>query len=162
MQQSLEALLSPVAISQGCTLYDIEYVKEGGDRILRLFIDKEGGVDLEDCEKVSRAAEVVLDEHDPIPTAYRLQVGSPGVERKLAKPEHYARYVGQKIALKLFAPYAPPSGVDETVTETGRKKFTGKLKSFDKNDNTIILTDEDAHEWTFDLKQISACRLVVF
>jgi len=160
MQQSLEALLSPVAESQGCELYDLEYVKEGGDRILRLFIDKEGGVDLEDCENVSHAAEVVLDEHDPIPTAYRLQVGSPGIERKLAKPAHYTRYVGQKISLKLFAPYSPPSGADETVTETGRKKFTGILKSF--NNNTIILTDEDSREWTFDLKQVSACKLVVF
>lgn len=160
MLQSLESLLTPAVAAQGCELYDLEYVKEGSDRILRLFIDRDGGVDLDDCEKVSRAAEAVLDEHDPIPTAYRLQVGSPGVERKLAKPEHFARYVGHKIAVKLFAPYAPPNGVDETVTETGRKKFTGKLDSF--NDNTMILTDEDNRQWTFDLKQVSSCRLVVF
>jgi len=158
--QSLEALLTPVAYALGCELYDLEYVKEGGDRILRLYIDKEGGVDLDDCERVSRAAEAVLDEHDPIPTAYRLQVGSPGIERKLSKPHHFQRYIGHKIIVKLFAPYSPPHGSSETVVSTGRKKFTGKLTSF--HDNTISLVDEDSQDWAFDLKQTSSCRLVVF
>ena len=158
--QSLETLITPVTKAEGCELYDIEYVKEGGDRILRLYIDKEGGVDLDDCERVSRAVEKVLDKHDPIPTAYRLQVGSPGIERKLAKPEHFKKYEGHKITLRLFAPYSPPNGTHETVAATGRKKFTGQLKSF--NENTIILKDEDNNEWTFDIKQVSACRLVVF
>ena len=102
MIETLEALLEPVAISQGYELYDIEYVKEGPDRILRLYIDKEGGIDLDDCEKVSRAAEVVLDEHNPITGEYRLQVSSPGVERKIKKAAHYARYIGHKVSIRLF------------------------------------------------------------
>jgi len=160
LEQKLETLLSPVAENLGYELYNLEYVKEGGERFLRLFIDKEGGVSLNDCEEVSRAAEVVLDEQDPISSAYRLQVGSPGVERKLTKPRHYMRYIGHKVALRLFAPYSPPSGADETVSATGRKKFTGILQSF--IDNTLNLTDENGHNYTFEINQISACSLVVF
>ncbi|MCL2373228.1 MAG: ribosome maturation factor RimP [Defluviitaleaceae bacterium] len=159
-KQSLETLLAPVVEANGCELYDLEFVKEGGDRILRLYIDKPEGVDLNDCEAVSRAAEVVLDEADPIAGAYRLQVGSPGVERSLHKPQHFTRYVGHKVAVRLFAPYSPPSGTSETVTSTGRKKFTGILKAYDGD--KIKLKDEDGTNWTFELSQVSACRLVVF
>lgn len=150
MNETLEALMAPVAQAQGLELYDIEYVKEGADRILRLYIDNEDGVSLDDCERMSRAAEIVLDAKDPIPGEYRLQVSSPGVERKLSKPEHYARYIGHKVVVKLFAPHDPVSG---------RKKFTGMLKSY-KNNKLSIRTEDD--EYTFDLQQVSACRLMVF
>ena len=156
----LEAMLAPIVESCGAQLYDLEYVKEGGDRILRLYIDKDGGVDLNDCEKVSHAVSDELDEKDPISTAYRLQVGSPGVERKLAKPEHFARYVGEKISVRLFAPHAPDDKNHAESITTGRKKFTGILSGF--SDNKVKLTDADAIEWIFDLSQISACKLVVF
>jgi len=152
MIDALEALLAPVAESQGCELYDIEYVKKGRDRILRLYIDKEDGINIEDCERVSREAEAVLDEHDPISGEYRLQVSSPGVERKLRKPEHYTRFIGHKIEIRLFAPHSP---------ETGRKKFTGKLSDF-KNNEITIKTAEDDQNFTFDIQQVSASRLVVF
>jgi len=152
MIEKLEALLTPVAEAQGCELYDIEYVKEGGDRILRLYIDKEDGIDIDDCERVSRAAEIVLDEHDLISGEYRLQVSSPGVERKLKKPKHYARFIGSKVEVRLFAPYSP---------ETGRKKFTGKLVDY-KNNEITIRTIEDDQDFTFNLQQVSACKLVVF
>ena len=102
--ETVEPLLSPVISEQGCELYDIEYVKEGGDRILRLYIDKDGGVDLNDCERVSRASEAVLDDKDPIPAAYVLEVSSPGIERKLKKDSHYARYTGEKVLVRLFSP----------------------------------------------------------
>ena len=151
MNETLEALMAPVASAIGLELYDVEYVKEGAGRILRLYIDKEdGGIDLDDCERMSRAAEIVLDEKDPIPGEYRLQVSSPGVERKLSKPWHFTKYVGHKVVVKLFAPHDPVSG---------RKKFTGKLSSFANNQVTVI-TDEEEH--TFDLQQVSSCRLVVF
>ena len=152
MIQQLESLLAPAVAAQGCELYDIEYVKEGGDRILRLYIDKpdDGGVNLDDCERVSHAVEAVLDEHDPISTAYRLQVGSPGIERKLVKPWHFAKYVGHKINLKIFEP----------IPDTGRKKFAGILSKF--SDDKVTLTDHDDEEWTFGLKEVSSCRLVVF
>ncbi|MCL2287223.1 MAG: ribosome maturation factor RimP [Firmicutes bacterium] len=152
MTETLETLLAPVAEAQGCELYDIEYVKEGSDRILRLYIDKEDGIDIDDCERVSRAVEVVLDEHDPIPGEYRLQVSSPGVERKLKKPAHFARFVGSKVEVRIYAPLDPVSG---------RKKFTGKLINFDDNVITIKAI-EDNQDFTFDLKQVSSCRLVVF
>jgi len=150
--ETLETLLAPVAESQGCELYDIEYVKEGGDRILRLYIDKDDGIDLDDCERVSRAAEIVLDEHDPISGEYRLQVSSPGVERKIKTAAHYTRYIGHKVLVRLFAPADPVSG---------RKKFTGKLTAFENNSITIE-TDDDHQSFTLDLRQISACRLIVF
>ena len=152
MIETLEALLAPVAESQGCELYDIEYVKEGSDRILRLYIDKDDGIDLDDCERVSRAAEIVLDENDPISGEYRLQVSSPGVERKIKKAAHYTRYIGHKVLIRLFAPADPVSG---------RKKFTGKLTAFDNNKVTIK-TEEDDQAFTFDLQQISACSLIIF
>jgi len=152
MIEALEALLAPVVIAEGCELYDIEYLKEGGDRILRLYIDKESGINIDDCERVSRSAEIVLDEHNPITCEYRLQVSSPGVERKIKKPSHYTKYIGQKVSVRLYAPHCPVSG---------RKKFVGKLTEFDEGKVTIF-ADEDKQSFTFELQQISACRLVVF
>jgi len=145
---TITELLTPVAKAQGVDLYDIELLKEGSSKILRLYIDKDAGVDLDDCERVSRAAEEVLDANDPIPTAYYLEVSSPGIERKLTKPAHFARYKGHKIALRLYGP------VD------GRKKFTGILEEC--ADGNLTLTEEDGNARHFQQSQISACRLVVF
>lgn len=156
----LEQLIAPVAESNGVELYDMEFVKEGGSRILRLFIDKEGGVDLNDCERVSRAVSTVLDEHDPIEQTYRLQVGSPGIERRLSKPEHFRRYMGSKITLRLFSPHSPEDKTAAESVTTGRKKFTGILTVYDESGN-ITLKDEDEQIWNFDKKQVSACKLVV-
>ena len=146
--ETVEPLLSPVVSEQGCELYDIEYVKEGGDRILRLYIDKDGGVDLNDCERVSRAVEDVLDEKDPIPAAYVLEVSSPGIERKLKKDSHYARYTGEKVLVRLFSP------ID------GRKSFKGILQGL--RDGAVTVTEEDGREFKFERAIISSCRLVVF
>jgi len=157
---TLEPLITPIIESNDVELYDMEFVKEGGSRILRLFIDKEGGVDLNDCERVSRAVSAVLDEHDPIDSAYRLQVGSPGIERRIVKPEHFRRYVGHKVTVKLFAPHSPEEpNAAESVT-TGRKKFTGILSGYGEG-GKITLEDEDGQVWNFTQKQVSACRLVV-
>lgn len=155
MIEKLELMLSPAVKAQGCELYDLEYVKEANDRILRLFIDKpndENGIDIDDCERVSRAVEAILDEADPIQGEYRLQVSSPGVERKIKKPEHYLRFIGHKMEVRLYAPHSPV---------TGRKKFTGRLTEFTNNIVTIKTIEPD-ETFTFDLQQISACRLVVF
>ena len=148
MAAKITQLLTPVIEAQGVSLYDLEFLKEGGSKILRLYIDKAEGVDLDDCERVSRAAEAELDANDPIPDAYDLEVSSPGVERKLSKPEHYARYIGHKIAIKLYGP------VD------GRRKFTGILASYENGN--LSLTEEDGQTRNFEQAQISACRLVVF
>ena len=150
MAAKITALLTPIVEAQGVSLYDLEFLKEGGDKILRLYIDKESetGVDLNDCERVSRAAEAELDAHDPIPQAYYLEVSSPGIERKLTKPEHFARYTGHKIALKLYAPH------------DGRRKFTGQLTAY--KDENLFLTEDDGQEQKIERSQVSSCRLVVF
>ena len=146
-------MIAPVVEEMELELYDMEFVKEGGTRILRLFIDKKGGVNLNDCENASRAVEAVLDEHDPIPTSYRLQVGSPGIERKLARPEHFARHVGHKVTLKLFAPHK----VSETVSQ---KTFSGVLIGY--GDESISIVDSGGKTFCFELARISSCRLLVF
>ena len=152
MLETLTNLLEPVVENEGYELYDIEYLKEGNERILRLYIDKEDGIGIDDCERVSHAVEAVLDEHDPISGEYRLQVSSPGVERKIKKPQHYLRYVGQRVQLRLFAPADPV---------TGRKKYTGKISKVEDNLVTIR-PDDDADDITLNLQQISACSLKVF
>jgi ribosome maturation factor RimP len=147
----LHDLLAPVAETNGVELYDIEWLREGGERILRLYIDKPDGVDLNDCERVSRAAELILDEHDPIAESYMLEVSSPGIERKLKKDSHFTRYIGHKIMLRLFSTISP---VD------GRKKFTGRLDDY--KDGCIFLTDENGETWEIDKTLVSLCRLAVF
>jgi ribosome maturation factor RimP len=154
---NLEVLLTPVVVECGVELYDMEYVKEGGSRILRLFIDKEAGVDLSDCERVSRAVSDVLDEHDPIPDEYRLQVSSPGLERRLVKPSHFERYVGHRVLIKLFSPHAPDNPQHSESVTTGRKKFTGILTAYDSGN--ITLTDEEKQVWYFDKKPVSGGKL---
>ena len=153
MSAKLDRLIAPVVEEMGIELYDMEFAKEGGTRILRLFIDKEGGVDLNDCENVSRAVEAVLDRHDPIPTSYRLQVGSPGVERKLVKPRHFARHMGHRVTVKLFAPHK----VSEMVSQ---KTFAGVLTGYD--DENISLEDSGGNAYCFKVAQVSSCRLRVF
>ena len=148
MQAAITELLTPVIEAQGVSLYDLEFLKESGGKVLRLYIDKDDGVDLDDCERVSRAAEAALDVNDPIPTAYCLEVSSPGIERKLSKPGHFTRYIGHKIAIKLYGP------VD------GRRKFTGFLSEY--NNGNLSLTDEDGQTRQFEMAQIAASRLVVF
>ena len=149
----LNALISPVTEGMGIELYDMEFVKEGGVKILRLYIDKEGGVSLNDCENVSRAIEAVLDEHDPIPSSYRLQVGSPGVERKLAKPEHYIKNIGSKVTAKLFTPHK----INES---TSQKVFTGVLAGYDKE--KITIEDSGGNKFCFLTSQVASCRISVF
>jgi ribosome maturation factor RimP len=146
--ETVSPLIAPAVEAQGVELYDLEYIKEGGDRILRLYIDKENGVDINDCERVSHAVEAALDFHDPIPDAYVLEVSSPGIERKLKKDSHFNRYIGHKITLRLFA------SVD------GRKNFTGILAA---HENGIIsVSCENEKTYRFEKKQVSMCRLVVF
>ena len=153
MKEVLEKLITPVVEEMGIELYDMEFVKEGGTRVLRLFIDKDDGVNLNDCENVSRAVEVVLDEHDPIPTSYRLQVGSPGIERKLAKPAHFIKHIGHSVTIKLFAPYKVSDSVN-------RKTFSGVLIGYDKEN--ISLEDSCGNIFCFKVTQVSSCRLRVF
>ncbi len=113
----IRALATPALAAAGVELVDVEWIREGGRWIVRVFIDKLGGVQLEDCSSVSRQIEVLLDLEDPIEHEYALEVSSPGIERPLRLPAHFERFTGRQAVLKTYGPlFEPP-----------RKNFTGKL-----------------------------------
>lgn len=141
-----EQLLLPIVEQYDIRIYDVEYVKEGSDYYLRAFIDKDGGVDILDCEKVSREFSDKLDEADFISDAYILEVSSPGLGRSLKKDRHFENSLGEEIEIKLF------EAID------GVKEFTGVLKEFDKSSVTIEAADGDM---SFDRSKISIARLTI-
>ena len=126
-----EELLAPIAEAFNVRIYDVEYVKEGSDMYLRAYIDKDGGVNIQDCENVSRALSDKLDEADIISDAYILEVSSPGLGRQLKKDRHFENSIGEEVELKLF------EAVD------GQKEFEGVLKAFDKDCITVAVEGED-------------------
>ena len=139
-----EGLLQPIVEANGVSVYDVEYVKEGSDYYLRAYIDKPEGVNIDDCERVSRALSEALDREDFIPDAYILEVSSPGLGRALKKDKHLQASIGEKVELKLFKP------VDKC------KEFEGVLDSFDA-DGITILTDGQPR--TFARADIALIRL---
>ncbi len=126
-EASAEELLLPIVEKCGVEIYDVEYVKEGADWYLRAYIDKEGGVDINDCEKVSRAFSDVLDEKDFIKDAYILEVSSPGLGRTLKKDRHLLKSIGEEVEIKTYKPI------------NKCKEFAGILESF--NENEIVIND---------------------
>ena len=100
----VRAFAEPVVQAHGCSLWDVEYVKEGGDWFLRLYIDKDGGVDINDCEAISRAVDPILDEKDPIPDSYSFEVCSAGLERELKRPSDFEQFLGAAVTVKLYRP----------------------------------------------------------
>lgn len=117
--EQVRALTQPIVEQNGCSLWDVEYVREGDTRFLRLYIDKEGGVDITDCEAVSRAADPVLDEADPIPESYVFEVCSAGIERALKRPSDFEQFMGSLILVKLYRP------------KNGIKEIPGVLRGYD-------------------------------
>lgn len=142
-----ETLLTPIAEANGVEIYDIEYVKEGSDWYLRAYIDKPEGVNIEDCEKVSRALSDVLDQEDFIADAYILEVSSPGLGRTLKKDKHLEKSIGQKVDIRLYKPM------------DGCKEFTGILERFDKDSITIFTEDDEKKEIHFMRTDIALIRL---
>jgi len=138
-------LLTPIINSLGYTIYDIEYQKEGKDYYLRIVIDKEDGITIDDCEKVSNSINDVLDEADYIKEQYYLEVSSPGLERKLTKDWHLEKYIGYTVEAKLF------TAVNKV------KNIVGALKEFDESTITIEL---DTEEIKLDRKNISVIKTV--
>ncbi len=136
----------PLVQAQGCSLWDVEYVREGGEWFLRLYIDKDGGVDINDCEAVSRAVDPVLDEKDPIPESYRFEVCSAGLERVLKRPSDFERFLGEPVLVKLYRP------------KDGRKEFPGVLKGYKDGDVTI---SAGGQEITFEKAEVALVRLRV-
>ncbi|WP_080839849.1 ribosome maturation factor RimP [Cohnella massiliensis] len=119
IKSAVEELATPYLEENGFQLVDVEYVKEGGNWFLRVFVDKEGGIDIDDCSRISEYLSAKLDETDPIPDAYFLEVSSPGAERPLKKPEDVAKAVGRHVFITTYEP------VD------GAKEFEGRLDGFD-------------------------------
>lgn len=118
-------LLEGTAAELGYVLWDVEYVKEGAEMVLRITIDSEKGIDIDDCERMHRTIDPILDEADPIECSYRLEVSSPGVERTLSRPEHFDSCIGEKVEVRLFAPV------------NGAKTIVGTLSSHDGTSFTI-------------------------
>ena len=125
LTDSICEFAAPVARQLSLELWDVRFESEAGEKYLRFFIDKPDGVDIEDCERFHRAIDPVLDEHDPIDSAYMLEVSSPGIERELRRPEHFEAFTGSEVTVKLF------KGID------GRKKLRGVLLSADSENLTI-------------------------
>lgn len=118
-------LAAPAVEAAGCELWDVEYVREAGTWFLRLYLDKDGGVDIMDCEAVSRAVSDLLDEADPIEGSYTFEVSSAGAERALKRPSDFARFMGSPVAVKLYK------------AQNGRKEFAGYLAGYQNGDITV-------------------------
>ncbi|MBE6955860.1 MAG: ribosome maturation factor RimP [Ruminococcaceae bacterium] len=140
-------LAQPLVEQAGCTLWDVEYVKEAGSWFLRIYIDKEGGVSIEDCEAVSRPLSDKLDEVDPIEGSYTLEVSSAGADRVLKKPEQFLQFIGTEVEVKLYRP------------RDGRKEHVGILNAYDR-DGSVTL-DVAGTPTTFEKKELAQVRLYV-
>lgn len=141
---TVAALATPVVEAAGCSLWDVEYVKEAGQWFLRLYIDKEGGISIDDCEAVSRPMSDLLDEADPIEGSYVFEVSSAGADRALKTPAHYEQFMGAEVEVKLYRP------------RDGRKEFVGLLRSFSDGDVTVDINGQDTE---FTKKEIALVRL---
>lgn len=130
-ESKTEELLKPIVEEAGVEIYDVEYVKEGSDFYLRAYIDKPGGVDINDCEKVSRALSDALDEKDFIADAYILEVSSPGLGRTLKKDKHLEKSLGEQVEIKTYKP------IEKC------KEFEGILKAYDTDSITIETEKQD-------------------
>ncbi len=145
--ESVAALAAPIAASAGCTLWDVEYLKEGGARYLRVYIDKPGGVFISDCESVSRSLSDALDESDPIKESYILEVSSAGADRALKKSEHFAALMGNRVQVKLYRAIE------------GKKEHVGELLSY--GDDRSVTIGTPAGELKFESKDVALVRLRV-
>ena len=141
-------LAAPLIAERGCTLWDVEYVREAGTWYLRVLLDKEGGVDILDCEEISRKLSDLLDELDPIEDSYTLEVGSAGAERPLRRPEDFPRFMGSPVLVKLYR------------AVEGRKEFPGVLTGYDA-DSGAVTVDVKGKAFTFPKKDIALVRLRV-
>ena len=119
------ALAEPIVQEQGCSLWDVEYVREAGQWFLRVYIDKEGGVSIQDCEAVSRPLSDALDEADPIEGSYVLEVSSAGADRPLKRPEHFRQFLGAQVEVRLYRALE------------GRKEYVGILAGYEAGDVTL-------------------------
>ena len=144
--EKVAALAEAVVREEGCSLWDVEYVREAGSWYLRLYIDKEGGVSIDDCERISRRMDPILDEADPIPDSYVFEVGSAGAERQLKRPGDFEQFMGSEVELKLYQP------------RDGKKLYGGSLAGYDDGDVSLVVGKEEIR---FAKAQIAQVKLHV-
>ncbi len=144
--QQVAQFAEPVVKAHGCELWDVEYVREGSDYFLRLYIDKDGGVDISDCEAISRAVDPILDEKDPIAGSYHFEVCSAGLERALKRPGDFEKFMGSPITVKLYRP------------RNGLKEIPCVLKGYEDGKVTVQAGKETI---TFERSEVALVRLRV-
>ena len=142
--ETVATLAAPIVEQAGCSLWDVEYVKEAGEWFLRVYIDKEGGVSIDDCEAVSRPLSDLLDEADPIEGSYTFEVSSAGADRVLKKPEHFEQFMNSEVEVKLYRP------------REGRKEFVGLLRGYEDGGVTLEVGNETQ---SFTKQEIALVRL---
>ena len=142
----LKNLLQPTIESMGYELVGIEYVAQGKHSFLRIYIDKEDGIAIEDCEQVSRQVSGILDVEDPIQGEYRLEVSSPGLDRPIFYPEHYQRFCGKEVTIRLHTPL------------DGRRKFKGRIKQVE--DTSVLVLETEQEDIRLDIANIEKANLV--
>ncbi len=136
----------PIVKAHGCELWDVEYVREGSEYFLRLYLDKEGGVDINDCEAISRAVDPILDEKDPIQGSYHFEVCSAGLERALKRPGDFEKFMGSAVTVKLYRP------------RNGLKEIPGVLTGYEDGKITVEAGKETFH---FERSEVALVRLRV-
>ena len=146
IKTAVEEMVRPFLDENGFELVDVEYVKEGSNWFLRVFVDKEGGIDIDECGRISEYLSDKLDENDPVPDAYFLEVSSPGAERPLKKPEDVRKAVGKHVFLTTYEP------ID------GSKEFEGRLASFD-GDMAVVEIGKKKHEIPY--AKVASARLAI-
>ena len=144
--EQVASFAQPIVEANGCSLWDVEYVREGSEGFLRLYIDKEGGVNINDCEAIARAVGPILDEKDPIPESYHFEVCSAGLERPLKRPGDFEKFMGSPILVKLYRP------------RNGLKEIPGILRGYEEGKVTVEAGKETI---TFEKSEVALVRLRV-
>ena len=146
LTEKISALARPIIEEEGCSLWDVEYVREAGTWYLRVFIDKADGVSIDDCERVSRRLDPVLDAEDPIAESYVFEVGSAGADRELKRPQDFAQFMGSEVEVRLYRP------------RDGSKRFVGTLAAYGDGAVTLV---QNGQQLRFEKDQIAQVRLYV-
>ena len=147
VEATIEEIVQPIVDAKNFEIVDIEYVKEAGEYYLRVYLDKEGGISLSDCEVVSRELSEILDKKDPIKENYFLEVSSPGLDRPLKKDKDFERYKGRDVEIKLYK------------SMNGSKQFEGELVGLTEDNNIKVIIDNQEVEFT--RKEVALIRLAI-
>ena len=144
--EQVASFAQPIVEANGCSLWDVEYVREGSERFLRLYIDKDGGVNINDCEAIARARDPILDGKDPVAESYHFEVCSAGLERPLKRPGDFEKFMGSPILVKLYRP------------RNGLKEIPGILRGYEEGKVTVEAGKETI---TFEKSEVALVRLRV-